>query len=527
MKQNNINPNDINQMMKQMSMLQKNVLQTSMNQGNKNQNKPNASKKGEKSKSESKKPKVLLKFPLSYSLSDAGGQETAHGEATVQLAEDSLTILPVLGEVIFLTFRDIAELFENDYKVRLVLTSNETLTLSNLGYKYEDFLRVIAGLRNEMFLKDMLMKENLQKSDVAADVVYLDETGKEKLKGKCNLRLYNTAIVIIPEKSDLARIPYSDISEIKDEDFTLAITTDSGEKITFSMLGKQFDPTVTLLSKVMNDLAFAVQSSLKELLPNTNPAIIRQAARYMKEGKAARRSDIESLSPELWVGLEKKVASTDIKEEYNFLVSLAQKEKLCIGIKRGLMGGLTGDYIWFLIPIYSLNPGEPGNAVAMEAISQQGSGKATYFFRLVSRNAYRGFKSIDELHHAADDFITKMNRCMLTINFRREPIYLPAEKLEDPRYQHYRYAMQKIPSLQILRNLFIGRVIHSSDAQWQQDAMDLLRFNVTTPDDTARWTKAGEEDADFSEDEVADDTEEDTGDDVKEGDNPEPSDSSS
>jgi hypothetical protein len=509
---NNINPNDINQVMKQMGMLQKNILQN-MNQANKNQdktdqNKPNADNKGEKPKTETKKIKVIMKFPLSYSLSDAGGQEAAHGEATVQLAEDSLTILPKFGEVIFLTFRDIIDLSEGDYRVRLILTSNETLTLFNLGYRYEDFLRVFAGLRNEMFLKDMLMQEGLRKSGVEADVVYLDGNGKEKLKGKGSLRLYDTGIVIIPEKADLARIPYSDISEIKDENLSLNINTESGEKITFSLLGRQFDPTVKVLSKVINELSLAVQSTLKELVPEANTAIIRQAARFMKEGKAARRTDIESVSPELWAAMEKKLEDSDIKDECDFLVSMAQKEKMCIGIKRGLMGGLTGDYIWFLIPIYSTNHQEPGNAVAMEAISEEGGGKATYFFRLVSRNAYQNFKSIDELHRAADDFITKTNRCMLTINFRREPIYLSDEKLAEPSYQKYRFAIQKIPSLQILRQLFIGRVIHSSPEQWKQDVTDLLQFNVTALDDSARWTKAGQ-DPDFSEEDVTGSSEED------------------
>jgi hypothetical protein len=135
----------------------------------------------------------------------------------------------------------------------------------------------------------------------------------------------------------------------------------------------------------------------------------------------------------------------------------------------------------------------------MEAISEEGGGKATYFFRLVSRNAYQNFKSIDELHRAADDFIAKTNRCMLTINFRREPIYIPDERLAEPEYQKYRFAIQKIPSLQTLRKLFVGRVIHSSLEQWKQDVTDLLRFNISTLDDTTRWTKAGEDVTDDSE----------------------------
>ncbi len=209
----------------------------------------------------------------------------------------------------------------------------------------------------------------------------------------------------------------------------------------------------------------------------------------MKEGKAARRSDIESISPELWVELEKKLDVAGIKEEYDFLKSLAQKEKMCIGLKRGFLGDLTGEYIWFLIPIYSTNPDEPGNAVAMEAISGEGGGKATYFFRIVSRKDYPNFKNIEELHQKVDGFINRVNRCMLAINFRREPIYLADEKLEEPGYQRYKFAISKIPELQELRQLFIGRVIHSSTEQWKQDVMDLLKFNVETSEDAVKWSK--------------------------------------
>ena len=77
---------------------------------------------------------------------------------------------------------------------------------------------------------------------------------------------------------------------------------------------------------------------------------------------------------------------------------------------------------------------------------------------------------------------------MMDINFRREPIYLPDERLEEPRYFRYKFAVQKLPSLQILRNSFIGRVIHISEEQWKRDVMDLLRFNVSSQDDSARWT---------------------------------------
>lgn len=149
-------------------------------------------------------------------------------------------------------------------------------------------------------------------------------------------------------------------------------------------------------------------------------------------------------------------------------------------LEAGLLGDLTGEYIWFLIPIYSTNPDEPGNAVAMQASSGEGGGKTTYFFRIVSRKDYPNFKNIENLHQEIDNFIRRINRCILAINFRREPIYLSDEKLDEPRYQKYRFAIAKIPELQVLRKFFINRVIHSSPGQWKQDVMVLLKFNVSS-----------------------------------------------
>ena len=431
----------------------------------------------------------VIECPLSYSLSDQSGQVTASGEARARVDEESLAIFPEAGETLFFSLRDILEISEADYKIYLHLSFREGLTLFNVGYQYQDLLRNISQLRNEMLLKDMLMNEKLRKSGVQAEFVYFDEMGKEKQRGKCEPRLYETGIVLMPEKGELTRIPYSDISEIRGEDYTLTITSEFGEKVILSKMGSQFDSFRKIISDSINGLALKVQSSLKELFPEADPTIIRKAARFMREGKAARRSDIESLSPELWKRLERQLEVAGLKEEYGFLKSLSQQEKICIGFKRGLLGDLAGDYIWFLIPIYSTSPQGPGNAVVMEAASEDGGGKATYFFRIVSRRDYPNLKNIQDMHKEVDNFIKGINRCMLAINFRREPIYLSDERLADPQYTRYRFAIQKLPALQTLRSIFIGRVIHSSPEQWKQDVADLLKFNVTTLDDSVRWAK--------------------------------------
>lgn len=140
---------------------------------------------------------VIMECLASYSLNDLSGQVLGKGEGQARLGEESITILPKFGESLFISLRDILEISEGDYKIHLTLTSKEKLTIFNLGYKYEDFLRILSRLHNEVLLKDMLMQETLRKTGVEADFVYFDEVGNEKQKGKCEPRLYETGFFLM------------------------------------------------------------------------------------------------------------------------------------------------------------------------------------------------------------------------------------------------------------------------------------------------------------------------------------------
>jgi hypothetical protein len=436
---------------------------------------------------------VLFQCPAKYSLLDTKGRKVADGDAAAKLDQDKLSVFPKFAAPLSMSFRDIIDASPVDFALKLVLSSGETLALSGLGYKYEDFVRVFSKLRNEVLLKDALMNESLRKSGVAATLVHVDEGGREAMAGRCQLRLYDTAFILIPERGEFTRIPYSNVASVREEDYALRLTTDSGDQFVLSGMGEDFGSVRETLSSVMGELGLKAQTLLKELLPDADPAMIWRAASLMKDGRAASRSDIESVSPELWAKLEKRLEVVGVKEEYDFLKAMSQQQKICIGMKRGLMGDLTGDYIWFLIPIYGQSSEEPGNAVAMEASSGEGSGRATYFFRIVSRTDYRAARNTQILGEAVDALLKVVNRCMLEINFRREPIYLSDSKVEESQYLRYRFAIRKLEGLRTLRTLYIGRVMHVSPDQWKKDVMDLLGFNTGTVDEDAKWSKVSPE----------------------------------
>jgi hypothetical protein len=449
----------------------------------------NEEKKEEK-KEEKEKRVVVFETSLDYSLRDKNGNDEETGKAVVQLDEKALSLFPKFNEAIISSFRDIIQISESDYRISLNLPSKKKLILFNIGYQYENFLRIFSRLRNEIILKDILVSGTPKKSGIKGEFFYFNESGQESAKGKCEIRLYATALVIMPEKGEFIRISYGDLSEIKEEDYRITLLTDFNEKIIISKIGENFSPLAKAFSERMNKLSLKMQSLLKDMLPNADPLLIREIARVLKEGRAVQKQIIDSISPDIWPELEKKLEEMGgIKEEYNFLKSLGQKEKISIGLKRGLMGDLTGEYVWFLIPIYSTNPKERGNVIAMEAGTGAQGGRATYFFRIFPREEYRNLKEIKIMHQGTDKLIKKINRAMVEINFRREPIYLSDEKLEEPGYAKYKFAVQKMTALRTLRLLFIGRVIHTSPEQWTEDVNGLLDFNITSKNDSDKWIK--------------------------------------
>ncbi|HRY28920.1 MAG TPA: hypothetical protein P5079_02660 [Elusimicrobiota bacterium] len=428
------------------------------------------------------KEEILFEAPLKYSLEEGPGEGAVSGDATLKLTPVGMFVRPRRGEPLCLSYHDVLEYSAKDHAISLALSSAERLKLTDIGYGYDDLIRIFTGFRNEMLLRDLLMKESTIKKDVKADLSGNGADGQVIEAKNVALRICSTALVLLFGDRDPVRIPFCDILETNEGDFKLEIKTELGEKYVLSGMGYEFGPFAKALSDRMGELALMVQTTLREIVPGADPKILRKAAGLMREGKAAKKSDLDAISPDIWRQLERKMALTELKEEYEFLRSKAQDTRMGIGLKRDS----SGEYLWFLAPIYSDDPRVPGNLIAMESVTEKETGKATYFYRIVSRKDYRKSLKLEELHKEADNAIRNINRCMLAINFRREPIYLPPEKLAEPQYQKYEYAIAGVPGLRMLRELYVGRVIHSSDGQWKEDVAELLKFN-SEAEDGSRW----------------------------------------
>jgi len=208
---------------------------------------------------------VVMECPAHYSLCDDAGNTIAAGPAHLRLCEEAFSVIPRFSEPLFFSLRDILDMTCSDYRITLTLASPERLTLYNLGYKYEDFARILSRVRNEVILKDMLMHETLRKTGVGAALDYSDPQRAREFHGACELRLYETGFVVIPESGDIVRCPYSEIATVQQDDVSLTITTEFGATFTFHHIGGQFDALTKTLSLLMNELSLKVQATLKEI----------------------------------------------------------------------------------------------------------------------------------------------------------------------------------------------------------------------------------------------------------------------
>ncbi len=406
--------------------------------------------------------KSLLECSMNYLLLQENGEQAASGNGKGAISKEYLTVLPKFGDILPFHLRIIKEIRTEDYRITLPLFSKETIILSNLGYCFEDFQRVLRDTRNEVIIKDLLMNETVKKPDINMEFAYYDEKGNEKQKGAGKVRLYETGLVVLPQNGEFLRLPYSDVVNVSEETYSIKIGTELGGQLVFQKMGSEFSPFVKAFSDIIHELQNKAVSSIKALYPGIDPISLRKIAALMKEGKAAKRTDIEAVNSRMWQEMEKKIAEVGMGDSYNFLKEMGRQEKAAIGFKRGLMGNLTGEYIWFLIPIYGSSEKGYGNAIVMEAgentntvktaekpvdaaatgkpagmealttlmsgtlksreetppaewsaeaTGEESTGKATYFFRIVGRNAYPTFKIPEQLDAETDKVIKTVNRC--------------------------------------------------------------------------------------------------------------------
>ena len=486
---------------------------------------------------------TLIVAECGFEYSSSPVDVIARGQARAEVSEEEIIIFERLKQPHIFKLTDISKIIPSNYKIIIRLSPNGEIRLSELGYNFEDFLRILIKSRNMLISKYLLMNEEVIRKDIKAHCEISYPDCAETISNDCEVIIYKTGLAIHPEFSELIRIPYCEIKDINEIEYGLLVTSEDELNVKLNQFGYEFDSFKKYLSDSMEKLNIFAQEFVRGLDPEADSITVRSVGGMLVDGKAAMKQNVEKFSKKIWSGLEKLIDKTDLKEEYEYLKALAVADKIAIGLKQGLMGELTDDYLWFLIPVCSIDAGDYKNCMILEAVplkkegfggsadkdvnnnDSEGSnggdiaavknlfqnilseknkqpgnrqdddeeksqnhsqdeensatGMATYLFKIFDENEIESLKNDSQNARKTElkiiEMIKKINKALIAINFRREPIYLSEDALYDPKNIRYRFAIENIPALKELRSKFIGRVSHSGLERWKKGIEKMIK----------------------------------------------------
>jgi len=447
---------------------------------------------------------------------DPGGAPGEAVPASVDLAEDSLTIVPEHGEPIALAYVDVDDVFDDDHTLRLSDFAGRRYDLSMLGKAYGQVLADLRRLRIDALHHDLLLT-GVELQDTFPARVFPGGGGEPI---PCEVRLFEDLMVVVPERGVMWGLPYSFVDQVRFDEglYQTHVATDDGTEHVFGMAGKRSQKLPNELRRLLDALAARTARTLRDLVSGPEPAVLSRLSARMRDGRAVQQREVDAIAPGVWPRLVEAVVGTaELRSSFDRLASMCPPGWAALGVKAVLTddadGGVpeqpeeteqsagagageislppgaegreaaecvAGDtedetgrgrtVMWFFTPL--AEGGTPVNAAAQEITSERGH--ATYMFRLMAPEQFEAARVAGEaaVAGAVAEGVARLNRALLTLNFRREPIYLTDEQIATGRYAKYRVALRKLDYLQWTRTAFLGRAIHN--ATWEQQLRDLV-----------------------------------------------------
>ena len=363
---------------------------------------------------------------------------------SVSLFDNMLTLnAPGFSHEIRLS--DISGIRAQNYRV-FISTPEGEIVFSMIGHWYEDFSGKLVRAYNEVLFQELLMKETVH---FEADGYFTEPSGET---ARAVLRVCETAVVALPVTHGLVRIPFCLIASTDNQPYRFTITDRLGRTYMLSKMGYATDAFLLAYRTRLEELIRQTREKLSEISPADD-----KLAKLLMEGIVQPVADIRTASPGFASALEQKLSGSAIAEQFAYLNGIS--DSLAVGVKRGLMGDLTGENIILLAPVFAKN------ALIMESMGD--SAAATYVFRLSQDGTF------DPLRW--QQFLLDFNDSMLSVNFRREPIYLSDKALSETQHEKYRHALRRVPALGRLRALFVGRAVHSGYDAWKKKIESLMQ----------------------------------------------------
>ncbi len=427
---------------------------------------------------------------------DAGGCEFSFDERTA-------TLVPAGGPPIAFDLGDIDTFETGDWDVRLGLHAGQTLVLRRFGKALRDLARELLDAYRGRLVQCLLVSDLDEVARFNGRVEL--QSPNRACAGAAEIRLYESNLAVLPDAAAGFQWRLSDLAAVEFDEASYAVVFScGGERLTVGHLAKRTGELTEQVRSRIAALSERTARTLHALFPFLEPGQFRQAADLLRDGACASMTRLDAVHSAIGQVLVDKVVDGEMKPYVRLLKDRAAGLEWYAGLKvircdrtqssgsadplppeeGGGLAAVSADEVepagapvagqvrdpavfeagdglevlyWFFFPLAAGNVG--ARHVAWEATSREG--RATYLFRL-------------EPGESAECAVAAINRGLVALNFRREPVYLDARTLESElRYRHYAIAQRRVPELDHVRRAFTGRAIHRTPASWakQVDAM--------------------------------------------------------
>ncbi|HEY1338963.1 MAG TPA: hypothetical protein VGF59_15715 [Bryobacteraceae bacterium] len=377
--------------------------------------------------------------------------EDNQGPCQLQFDQETCIVTPQAGTPIAFDLGDVDRVAPAEWELELTLYTGRTLMLRQFGAAFGRMRDELMAAWRDRTVCCLLLED-------------LRETGR--YNGAANgvpaeIRLYRTNLATLPMAAEPAQVRLADVASLNFDDTTYSIVLDSpAGKLMLSKLARKTDEVLGTLRESLDALRTHSADVLHREFPFLNPDQLQRVLTTMPEGRSAALSSLGSIHPKLPEEIVARAVDERLKPYFEALRGRSVAGGLMAGFKFVREDEAEEEdgepaegepekqplFFWFFFPL-----APDGRLVAWEATT--GSGRATYFFRIPPGDVAAG--------------VATLTRGLALVNFRREPVYLSDESLEQQaKYRRYAIGARKLSDLRALRAAFVGRALHTSVEAW-------------------------------------------------------------
>lgn len=390
-------------------------------------------------------------------LEESGG-ELQQGSCQLSFDEETCIVTPASGNPIAFDLGDVDRVVPNGWDLQLTLYTGRVLNLRQFGAAFSGMSGELVAAWRDRTVQCLLL-EDLE--EVARYNGTAAANGGTALASE--IRLFRSNLAVLPMAGTPLQRRLAEVDSVSFDQSSYSVVLESGTgRLTIAKLAKKTDEFQTKLREALDALRAHSAAALREVFPFLNAEQLRRVLMLMPEGRSAKLAALAAIDPKIPEALVARAVDEPLKPYFEELCARAASGSLMAGfkfIRRDEAEDAGTDekaplFFWFFLPVAGKD------IVAWEAST--GSGRATYFFRAQQGNA-------------TEAAVGRLTRGLALVNFRREPVYLSDDSLEQqPRYHRYAIGCRKLPDLRELRSSMLGRAVHSSIEAWRTQVDSIL-----------------------------------------------------